>query len=510
MRFFILSRIIICILLFCLMKVDAQVSFDSELKSKDPISRNLPVSERVKIYADSLEVALEHNDSLGVIYNYLYLIDDLTTLNDYTEAMKVIILAENFVSNSLNSVWKGQVSHRKGTLYAFLGNYKDATEQFEISLEQSTEGRDHHNMAINLEQLGAMHGYQEHYDISDEYYTLAFAAIEKYCSKKTLAIALANYGNVKSHSGDDENAEVAYLKAIDINREIGNLRNESICKNNLASIYYDSNKDRKALESILECIEINETNNWNYLLIDNYSIAAKIYKRKNKWDEAYTYIERHYTLSDSLLGSEIQNNIAHLETENKILNKNLEISNAENALYKAERKYKNSLIIGGLVLLVMIMVFMYFLIRRKINNFLLKESRFNVRELTKTLAAKNNRIHELESKSQREKEDSSHLLPENIINPYSDTILTNEDWQSFKGAFENVYPKTIQGLRIQYPTITEAEERLFLLLKLELTSLEISHILGVLPNTVKKTRLRLRKRLNLKRELPLEELIRSF
>lgn len=65
-------------------------------------------------------------------------------------------------------------------------------------------------------------------------------------------------------------------------------------------------------------------------------------------------------------------------------------------------------------------------------------------------------------------------------------------------------------MRILHGDMTEAEERLFLLLKLDLTRNEIASILGISPDSVKKTRSRLRKRLMLEQRESLQEFVKKF
>lgn len=89
-------------------------------------------------------------------------------------------------------------------------------------------------------------------------------------------------------------------------------------------------------------------------------------------------------------------------------------------------------------------------------------------------------------------------------------ILTKEDWEAYKIKFEQQFPEFIYRLRGDYKAMTEGEERLFLLIRSNLKSIEIARILGVSPPTVKKSRQRLRKRLNLNADVDLEEFIHAY
>ena len=74
-------------------------------------------------------------------------------------------------------------------------------------------------------------------------------------------------------------------------------------------------------------------------------------------------------------------------------------------------------------------------------------------------------------------------------------ILTEEDWDSFKTLFEEVYPDFFFMLKQDYPQITKAEIRLMAMLKLNLKNKEIGAMLGISPESVVKTKYRLKKKL---------------
>lgn len=95
-------------------------------------------------------------------------------------------------------------------------------------------------------------------------------------------------------------------------------------------------------------------------------------------------------------------------------------------------------------------------------------------------------------------------------NIYDQRILTAADWSAFKIYFEKAYPGYLLRLRNAYPSLTEAEERLFLFIKLKLTNKEAAAILGISADSVKKTRTRLRKRLELDEGVDLDAYVKRF
>ncbi|MEO6758783.1 MAG: hypothetical protein ABIO24_04955, partial [Saprospiraceae bacterium] len=96
------------------------------------------------------------------------------------------------------------------------------------------------------------------------------------------------------------------------------------------------------------------------------------------------------------------------------------------------------------------------------------------------------------------------------LNLFENRILTEADWASFKIYFEKAHPGYLLRLRSNYPALSEGEERLFLFIKLNLTTKEAASILGISAESVKKARNRLRKKIELEEEVLLEEFIRGF
>lgn len=89
-------------------------------------------------------------------------------------------------------------------------------------------------------------------------------------------------------------------------------------------------------------------------------------------------------------------------------------------------------------------------------------------------------------------------------------ILTDTDWENFKIRFKTIYPDLIINLRNTYPELTAAEQRLFLLIKLKFSTREISDILGISKESVRKARYRLKRKLNLDKKDNLIQFINSF
>lgn len=77
------------------------------------------------------------------------------------------------------------------------------------------------------------------------------------------------------------------------------------------------------------------------------------------------------------------------------------------------------------------------------------------------------------------------------------TILTEEDWQGFKKLFTRVHPSFFMQLHEKFPSLTQAETRILALSKLGLSVKEKANMLGISPDSVRRTQQRLNKKLGL-------------
>lgn len=112
---------------------------------------------------------------------------------------------------------------------------------------------------------------------------------------------------------------------------------------------------------------------------------------------------------------------------------------------------------------------------------------------------------ELEELQQNGAQESKERT-ENINRLLSATILTEEDWRTFRDLFEKVYPGFFIRLREKMPDLSAADTRLIALTKLQLPPRDMAAMLGVSYDAIKKARQRLRKKINLPEEGSLDEL----
>lgn len=146
------------------------------------------------------------------------------------------------------------------------------------------------------------------------------------------------------------------------------------------------------------------------------------------------------------------------------------------------------------------------------NNALVESKKLHLDLYTRSLVEKSEIISQLSDEIEALRKNHSHdpqqLKKFNQV--LHATILTEQDWNSFKETFESVYPEFFGALRFRLPDITVSELRLAALIKLNMSLKEAAAALGISADSVKKSRYRLKKKIGLSENDSLEEYIRAI
>ena len=92
-----------------------------------------------------------------------------------------------------------------------------------------------------------------------------------------------------------------------------------------------------------------------------------------------------------------------------------------------------------------------------------------------------------------------------VMKTIDDNINSSDDWKMFEKAFNNADKKFFKKVKKQHPDLTSNDLRLCMFLRMNLNSKDIAPLLNISPRSVEIKRYRLRKKLQLEREINLNE-----
>ncbi|CAN5203395.1 hypothetical protein BH09BAC6_BH09BAC6_05220 [soil metagenome] len=245
--------------------------------------------------------------------------------------------------------------------------------------------------------------------------------------------------------------------------------------------------------------------------IDYYDLKAEFYERTGNMTQALFFRKKYEVVKDSLASKD---NLAEFERMRLRLmrreyNAQVNELKTEDAVGYVER---NS-VIAGLFLLMVIFGLIYNrqLLKAKKDKELLniekrrvdeelKNSALELHFYTENLKQKTELLERFKTQVESLQYDGilEGIMPENI--------MTDKNWDEFRKLFIKVHPGFFFELKKNYPHISGTDTRLLALMKLQLNNREMSNMLGITIDGVKKAKQRLRKKV----ELPAEDTIEEF
>lgn len=128
----------------------------------------------------------------------------------------------------------------------------------------------------------------------------------------------------------------------------------------------------------------------------------------------------------------------------------------------------------------------------------LSETQENLEAQVEFLKNKNIQINRLKSEIEKIKNSKSYYLEEeqgHLSTLLKSHLMTDENWENFKREFKKTYPAFYQKLQTEYTDLTDSNYRIILLKKLDFNNTEISELLGITLDAVKKSNQRMKKKL---------------
>ena len=97
-----------------------------------------------------------------------------------------------------------------------------------------------------------------------------------------------------------------------------------------------------------------------------------------------------------------------------------------------------------------------------------------------------------------------------ILKLLESNLNDEQEWVSFKAKVNEINPSFIQNLQAKHDELSKNDLRLLLLVKIGFMQKEISKMLFIAESSVKKSKQRIRKKLNLSPDITLSEFLLDY
>lgn len=360
-------------------------------------------------------------------------------------------------------------------------------------------------------------------------------------------------GMIMEFKGQLDSSLIYYSKVYHLAEENKFPTWKRIAENSIARVYFSQKKYNKILELFQEEINLLNPDRDINVKINRYEMLAYTYIALGKEKEAITAIdtlEKHLEGRDTRwmdlkkvlpLKAYARQKKGHHKEAYKLLDSALNFTNHDNKLKNAEllkqadqkenierhlrqqQEIKNQKKINfisriaSFIIIILIIIIVYVLIQKQKATYKNKQIKLELRnrEISKKLTASEARIKQfrtflyrknkeiqtyrdelevLEKVTENSKEITERKKKLNKL--LEKAILTDESWLEFKKAFIESHPDFLEKLQNEIPTLTQAEIRYIVLLKLGLDTKEIASILGIQPSSIRIYKHRIRKKIN--------------
>ena len=426
-------------------------------------------------------------------------------MGNYQEALRYFSAAYDKVKIAGNETEMAMLLNNLGLVHWRLENNEAAMECYAEAAQLAEKiglmqllGLTHTNRALILKE-------QRKFAAAFEHNNKAIAIFREIELPRDLAIAYNNQGQIYRYSGQFDPALQYYLLSLDECRKIDYPEGMATAYQNLSTVYTKKGDRDRAFDAARKCLAIARKLDSKVRISEAYLELSRNHERFARPDSALYYYKKHYDVERDIMEANQSERLSQYQAKMGMEVKNLRIQNLQNEQAIAN----NRLWIIAFGILVAALAAAFFVYRY------LSRIRFKERQLELELL---NSQQILEVKEQELKTYIIDLSRKNtIINSLQEAvpvieepvgasedeiaelleqkILTDDDWEQFQSRFNAIYPGFFTKIKESRIQLTEAETRILVLMRLELSGKDMASILGISPQSVRVCKMRLKKKL---------------
>lgn len=472
----------------------------------------LPGEKAFQFFTTALDLALEHNmkEAEAEIYNnmgWLYYKQD-----KFPQAFEYMIKANNIIRKIgyENCSFSSRYLYDLGYIYCDFGNYEKAKFYLAQAIKYP-----YNNSSYAIRTLNAMGlAYRElkQFDSAIYYFKKGLDTANAVHNVPWIGILSGNMGSVyyflKKYDQAIPLLKIDYSLSMQ-SKEWASAAN-TICM--MADLDLDNHLLQEATHKLDEAREVLRKQGDLRPFVYYALQRARLFKLQKRYDSAFAYLDTARRVVNKL--NRRRDALVFSQAEQKVV---VELHLSEIKLLEIEKS--KSLLVRNFIIVVILLVlviaaqliFRQQLKQRKdkelLNNAVLQLNYYieSVREKNVLIDQFKQEIEYLNTLPGQytvlqEKEEIAGKLRQ-----YS--ILTEDDWTEFRNLFEKVQIGFFDKLKQKFPDLTPSEQRLLALMKLKLSKREMAGMLGIAPDSIKKTRQRIRKKINVPDDAALEDLV---
>lgn len=199
-----------------------------------------------------------------------------------------------------------------GIIYRSEGKFHKSIDTYEQLLETIPEGEMTSIAGLAYSNMGMAYFDLKQEDSAQYYYEVALKILNQHNHKRETAFVLDNLATLSISQKDFEKAIEYLVQAIEINQKEGNFIELGNNYVHLVKVHIEAGDNQKALYFLDHASELSSKYQLAALMKEVLTYYKVVYVKMNNYEEAYEYSEKERMLSDSLLSQAQTIQIANL------------------------------------------------------------------------------------------------------------------------------------------------------------------------------------------------------
>jgi hypothetical protein len=413
--------------------------------------------------------------------------------------------------------------NRIGMVYFSFQRYSMAEKHFRILINGS---------APYQIEIGACNAigliYREKNDsLSKHYFERALKLARKHNRMDWIGVLSGNLGNYYYRRNEFKRSRELVSKDFKVSSETGQWESAINALALLAELDVRAHHRDSALIKLKQTQELMKAHiHTMHSELVFYKAMTMLGESTNDYRMAYDNQKLYLSYQDSINQQQNLENFHNAEFQIRFQKKQAQLKLLDAQKKRVEQRFLLLAVIGCFVITGLIIILRQIVLRRRKEKevLLLQKLRAEdeltniekqMHQVLSNLSEKNKLVHELQSEIQQFNNDSDNQLTTAEREALFDRLqsfklLTEDDWDAFRKLFEKLNPGFFDNFQKLSDTLSKADLRLAALIRMDLSAPEIGRLLGISTDSVKRTDLRLRKKLSLEQSKELNMLIKSI
>lgn len=397
-------------------------------------------------------------------------------------------------------------------IYARLNNTERALYYFNKLLKHYTAKKDKLHIAKVLNNIGKLYYSTNRQDSAAIYYNKSLALSRQLKDTELEIILYSNLGLLNVSQKKFDEAKAYFDKSRILAEQKPDKKTKAWIYNSLSKLYLTKKEPDSSLVYAEKAQGLLTSHKFSFENLSNLENLYKSYLQKEDYKNAAQYFDAFNTIRDTLDIETKAMNVEKLKLEQQY-KENEELRD----LKESRTKFKYLIFGFSLIIILLLLIILLLRYKNKLTKAKLEKDLFESKkkELDANLELKNKELMMRSMMEIQRSEITEQILddlkqiklqsPKKESQQAIDIIIkqleknnTDDDvWKEFELHYGQVYETFYKILDEKHPELTYRDKRLCALLKLNLTTKEISRITGQSVKSLENARTRLRKKLDL-------------